>query len=179
MGQANPIACALFPLMILAACGGEAVSVAHERANVVSNHSPREQMNVLLDEACRAALHLLEKNKEFYPFAVAMDPDGKIRHVAGYTGNEMPTSREVSEVLVEGLRRDAKAGKLLASALVQDVRITDSRTGAQTDAIQVALEHESDEPVTCFLPYSLSGEAVSQGEIAAERGQRTVFGPGT
>lgn len=143
----------------------------------ISSLPPREQMNAVLDESCRTALHFLDKSQEFYPFAIAMDKGGAIRHVAGYTGTEMPASSDVIEVMVAGLKEDVANGRLLAVGIVKDVRITDPRTGTKTDAIAVALEHRSDQPVTCYLPYSFEGDRLIQGEIVAERGQANVFAP--
>jgi hypothetical protein len=145
----------------------------------MSSSTSQEELNAVLGEACRAALNLLEKNRELYPFAIVMEKGGGIRHVAGYTGSEIPLSGEVVELLIAGLATNVSNGTLIAVGIVTDVRITDRQTGQKTDAVSVALEHRNDDPVTCYLPYSFEGDRLVEGELVAERGVLRVFTPET
>jgi hypothetical protein len=135
----------------------------------------RDQLDSLLDEACSLACYFLEKNREFFPFAVAMGKEGEIRHIQGFTGVEQPTSPEVLKLLEAGLRAEAQDGSIVACAVVKDIRLTPVSTNVSTEAVAVALEHHADEPVMCFLPYSFDGSVLLTGEIIAQRGERKIF----
>jgi hypothetical protein len=164
-------------VMLLLACGCQETTGPETKP--MTAVPPREQMNAVLDEACSTAIELLEKNREFYPFAIVMEKGGGVRHVAGYTGSEMPPSSEVVDVLVAGLKADVASGRLIAVGIVKDVRITDQQTGEKTDAVAVALEHRNDRPVTCYLPYSFQADRLVQRDIVAEQGVLNVFAPDT
>jgi len=137
--------------------------------------TPREQMDNLLDEGIRLALYLLGKNKEFFPFAVAIDRNEKIKHIEAYTGEEQPPSDAVIELLQRGLRANAERGEIIGAAIVADIRLRERDSGDSQDAIKVEIEHKQASPVTCYLPYSLGDEGVDPGEIIAERGKHTIF----
>ena len=131
-------------------------------------------MDSMLDEALRVAVHFLEKNGEFFPFGVTMAPDGTINHTQGYTGDECPPSQEVIDLLLRGFQASAAAGACKSTALISDVRISlDGKT--KSDAISVAIEHVGEQPVTCFLPYQKSNGGFDFGEIVAERTERQIF----
>jgi len=135
----------------------------------------REEMDSILDDGLQAAIHLLEKNGEFYPFAVAVDAAGGLRHVEGYTGDEHPLSDDLISFLHDALAQQAAQGEYRATGIVSNVTLTDRVTSAKGDAISVAIEHRDAEPVTCFLPYRLSDGQFIGEEVVAERGQSVVF----
>jgi hypothetical protein len=131
-------------------------------------------MDALLDEGLQTAIYFLEKNGEFFPFGIAMKPDGSIAHVQGYTGDECPPSQEVIDLLLRGFKTGATSGDYKSTALISDVRISlDGDT--KSDAICVTVEHADDQPVTCFLPYTNANGAFEFGEIIAEHADRRVF----
>jgi hypothetical protein len=135
---------------------------------------PRADMDTLLAESLRAATYFLTRNAEFFPFAVTLGADGRVRHVQEYTAEEQPDAEALIGLAQEALRELAAEGKVRAVALVSDVRIRRPEAGEQ-DAIRVQLEHARDRPVTCFLPYRLEGGAVVRGELFAEGGSAVVF----
>ena len=138
-------------------------------------NSVREEMDIILDEGLQAALPLLEKNGEFFPFALAMSLAGDIRIVAGYTGDEHPESNDVIDVLRQGLRKDARKGKIKTSAIVSDVRVRAEVPGDMTDAIRVQIEHVDGAPVACFQEYRLRRKKVEQGKLTAQDDDSHVF----
>ena len=131
-------------------------------------------MDLLLDEAIRAAIYFLEKNGEFFPFAITMSQSGEITHVQGYVGEEHPPSQDVIDLLQDGLKQRGANGELRATALISDVRVSLPDGGAQ-DAVSVTVEHQDDEPVTGYLPYTKDGEGFGYGDLFAERAPRLVF----
>jgi hypothetical protein len=68
------------------------------------------------------AQEMLRKHGEFFPFAGSMSTSGEIAHVGGYTGDERPSSQEVIDLLIDGLRERATSGDLRAAAICLDVR---------------------------------------------------------
>jgi hypothetical protein len=135
----------------------------------------REELDSLLNEACQLAIYFLERNREFYPFGVVLSSGGEIRHVQGHTGSEYPPSAEVISLLESALAEQAGDRDIIACAVVRDVRLKLDSSASSTDAIQVELEHESDEPVLCLVPYSFEGNTVTTGDILAQHGERRIF----
>ena len=131
-------------------------------------------MDALLDEALNTASYFLEKNGEFFPFGVTMSPNGKINHVEGYTGDEQPPSQEVIDLLLAGMKQGAGKGDYRATALVCDVRVS-TPGGPVQDAISVTIEHHTEEPVTCYLPYISTSGKFNFGDLFTERAERRVF----
>jgi hypothetical protein len=80
------------------------------------------------------------------------------------------------DLLLAGMRTQAAAGQIRAAGLCYDVRIRD-RDGNATDAIAVSLEHMAGDTVRVLMPYSKARfRGFKFGDIAAERGERRVFG---
>jgi hypothetical protein len=132
-------------------------------------------MDLLLAEAIRAAVHGLRERAEFFPFALALVADGQVRHIQGGTGEEQPDAAELITVAEQSLCELAATGRVRATALVSDVRIRRPETGESSDAIRVQLEHARGQPITCYLPYSLEAGQVVRGELFAESGTAAVF----
>ncbi|MCK6474592.1 MAG: hypothetical protein L6R28_22975 [Planctomycetes bacterium] len=135
----------------------------------------REDLDALLDTGIKRAVELIEKFREFYPFAVAMDVGGGIGHVAAYNGEEFPPPKELRELLQKALAKNVEIGMYRATAIIYDAKITDTELGKKKDAIVVALEHRDEEPITCLLPYELKNGQLACGEILAQQGKRVVF----
>lgn len=144
------------------------------RQQVHTGRSPeRDQLDMLLDLGVSTALDLLTQHKEFYPFGVAMYPNGQI----GLVSTEMPTDKPLSDDVIEQLYKNFRGMKKRYKAIgvVSDVRVTVPSTGKVTDAVRVALEHREAEPVTCLVPYHWSGNDLVQEEVSAESGKDLVF----
>jgi hypothetical protein len=135
---------------------------------------PREEMDTLLNGAVEVAAEMLEQDGEFDPFALALRNDGEILHLAA---EEEPDNELEPEAVVESLRntlREAK-GDYRAIAVVADVTLEDENDQPMTAAIQVAMEHQSREPVNCYVPYEFKGESLELAELVGEPGERHVF----
>jgi hypothetical protein len=138
-------------------------------------NNPRADMDSVLDEGIRTAIFFLEKNSEFFPFAVALSRQGEIRHVQGYTGEEQPASPKVIELLQRGLKADASSGFIMCCGVITDVRLRHRDTGESSDAIRVEIEHAAANPVTCYLSYHLEAGKVVHGDITAEFGETVIM----
>jgi hypothetical protein len=135
------------------------------------------QMDVILDEGLRAAIEMLEKRGEFYPFAIAMDSGEDIEHLSGFDGSDFPDASQVITFLESSLSESAKIGVCIATGIVSNVELIDDEDGSKHDAIAVAIEDRESEPILCFLPYSLVDGVVHVGDVIAQPGVDTVFAP--
>lgn len=139
-----------------------------------SDRDPREELNDLLNDAVGVAAEMLEQEGEFEPFALALRKDGEVMHLSPEDDGD--EEREPEQV-VESLRntlRDARDG-YRAVAVVADVTLEDENDQAMTAAIQVAMEHEGEEPVNCYVPYEFKGESLELADLVGEPGERIVF----
>jgi hypothetical protein len=131
----------------------------------------QELLNILLPEAER----LLNKDGEFFPYAMALDTDGEPAPVIPPVDNGTPDVAAVLVALHEGLREQAAEGAIRASGIAADVTLTDPDSGETTDAIQVELDHADADPVDVYVPYESKPEGVKFGELVAAQGREPVF----
>jgi hypothetical protein len=140
---------------------------------------PRSEADRVLNAGLSLALDKLVGQGEFYPFGVALTPQGQIQVLMAQDGGPRPSSDEFIQALREALTAGAGSGDFIAAAIVADFAFEKPTEGGERDAIRVALESAAGEPVTCFLPYTLMTPAgtrdVRPGELFAQRGERTIF----
>ena len=111
----------------------------------------QDDLDSLLSAAIDAAGRLLDKNGEFFPFALTIGLDGEFGFVhADPDLGERPPSQAVLDVLHEGAASQQES--LRALAFVADVRLDGS------DAVRVEVEHRDGGPALAILaPYALRG----------------------
>jgi hypothetical protein len=136
---------------------------------------PKADSESLLNAALPFAQRMLKEHGEFYPYAVTLRADGTTAMVAGYDGRERPPSLEIIDILKGGLRADAAAHKIVASAIVSDVLTADPSTGAKTDAISVALDHRDHYSIVVLLRYTLHNSVLTVAPPTAEKGGSDIF----
>jgi hypothetical protein len=135
----------------------------------------RDQQNQIFSAAIEEAAMLLEKQGEFFPFALGLRPDESIAVFSAYDGDDCPPSSEVVAQLIGGLKQEALEKKIIASAITYEVNGTfDSSKGSQS-AVCVAIEHTNLQPITCFQPFELEGSNYIGGEVIAQEGVANVF----
>jgi hypothetical protein len=110
-------------------------------------------LNELLNTLLPFAQQMLTKHGEFFPFGARVAVDGSVVHCGAHDGDEQPPSQRLIELLTQAFRQQASAGEIRAAGICFDVRITPPGQSQKTDAIQLALEHESGEVRDVFLPY--------------------------
>lgn len=131
----------------------------------------QDDLDALLDSALSAAEHLLDKNGEFYPFAMTLDDEGDTALVAGLEDeDDHPSSQAVLELLYEALTQDREARRCVAFvALV---------LGEEGDAVRVESEHRDGGPApVVFLPYARKRlrRSIAFGDMVAEVGARRIW----
>jgi hypothetical protein len=145
-------------------------------AATLDHAEQKKQLEELLASALPFAETMLTKHGEFFPYGATMTPDGKIAAVGGSTGDESPKSVEVIALLKEGYRKDGASGKIMACALVYDVRTIPPGQTEKTDAVAVDLNHRDGMSVTMYYPYRIaSDKKVTFGELFASKGADDIF----
>lgn len=142
-----------------------------ERSLETSKQDVEEIMNAWIV----FAKGMLAEHGEFYPYGAAMKFDGEIVSVAGDTGEEMPPSQEMIEILTNGFQQAAAKGEYKATALFYDVRIMLPNSTKETDAIAVALDHSDAYSVIVFHPYEIVDEQIVFGELTTSKGTDSIF----
>jgi hypothetical protein len=131
----------------------------------------QDDLDGLLDASLPFAQEMLDKHGEFFPYALAVSASGETMQMAGDPGEgaSSPPSVAVLQTLVDGLR--AVRDTLRASAVVSDVRLSDS------DAIRVELEHAEGEAIVVLLPYRRKRlrRGIEYGETSASQGERQIW----
>ena len=127
----------------------------------------------LMNDMLPFAEQLLSEHGEFFPYGAALDPEGEVVSIAGYTGSEQPPSQELIDLLREGFVSRAREG-YIATALYYDVRISIGENET-SDAIAVELDHREGYSVIVFFPYELKSGEVLFGELSAQEGRYGVF----
>ena len=119
---------------------------------------------------------MLKNHGEFFPYGGTMGVDEKITNVGGYTGDEHPKSVDVIKLLKGAYRRDGETGKILACALVYDVRVIPPGQTEKADAIAVDLDHKDGTSVTMIYPYRIGADKqVTFSQPFAQKGTGEIF----
>lgn len=137
----------------------------------------KDDAEILLNAVLPFAEKMLSEHSEFYPYGAAMSPDGQIASVAGYDGRERPPSQDIVEPIRREFRKDARNGKYKATAIVYDVLVNVPGSPERIDAIAVAIDHLENHSTIVFFPYAVTDGAVEFGELFANRGDDSIFGP--
>jgi hypothetical protein len=94
---------------------------ANPSLRVNSSVSRRKMSHADLDELLPILFDFAQLMRsdsgEFYPFAAAMKPEGQVQSIGGYTGDEHPLSRDLIDLLLDSLQRDAADGKIRACGI--------------------------------------------------------------
>ncbi|MDF7827067.1 hypothetical protein P4B35_23795 [Pontiellaceae bacterium B12227] len=151
-------------------------------ASVVATATPFEreeqkaQLESLIDEALPFAEMMLKNHQEFYPFGVTMSPDKEIGNVGGWTGEEHPPSMDLINLLRKSYKKDGAEGKIMACALIYDIRTIPPKQTEKTDAVAIDLDHRDGMSITMVYPYKLNEEKIPVwGEPFAVAGKNLIF----
>jgi hypothetical protein len=139
-----------------------------------SRMSPREEIDRLLNAMMPFADKMLSQHGEFFPFAGALRPDGSIVSVGAYDGREQPPSADVIKDLLAALRNDAQQGRVDATAIVYDVRLSDPKR-EQQDAVVVSLDHRGGMSANVVFPYMIQRGVVQFGDPIRQINEDKVF----
>jgi hypothetical protein len=138
--------------------------------------SQKRELEQLLSSVMPFAQQMLTNYGEFIPYGWAMNSDGKIAAVGGYTGDEHPKSKEIIEFLQGAFHRQAQDGTIRACALVYDIRTIPPGQAQKTDALAVNLDHRGGMSIVVIYPYSIENKKVTLGKSWAVKGEGKIFG---
>jgi hypothetical protein len=137
--------------------------------------SPKNQCESLLVAVLPMATKTLKEHGEFYPFGASLKQDGKVALAMAYDGREKPPSQPLIDMLRDGFRADASTRKIIASAVVYDVRVIPPGTSEKIDAVAVELDHKDNYSVVVFFPYTIRDGTVDIREPFANKGEGRIF----
>jgi hypothetical protein len=137
--------------------------------------TPKEEVEVLMNEGIKFAGQMLSEHGEFFPFGRALRPNGKIVDVGASDGTEHPRSQKLIDLLVNGFKEAARQGEYIAIAIFFDVKVARPSDGRKVDAVQVGLEHKTGYCADVFFPYTLAQRDVAFGNIFAQKRDALVF----
>jgi hypothetical protein len=136
----------------------------------------REEGGKLLSALLPFAQQMLTKHGEFHPFGAFLNEKSEVVLLAAYDGNEHPPAKELIEMMIDAMSKDAPEKGYLGVGICFDVLVTPPEKIAKTDAIQVAIEYADGEAVSVYLPYKKNWFGkVRYGEIFASPGESRVF----
>ena len=160
--------------MVLACLSGEPAGSGYARAMSWRDQTPvavQDDLDLLANEALQAAQHFLEKNGEFYPFAMTLGDNGAPQLTgADPGGGEFPSSQEMLDLLYRGVSANRDACR--AAAFAAQV------TTEAGDAVRVELEHRDGGPgLQLLLAFRRKrlGKAIEFGDLEAAQGERRIW----
>ena len=113
----------------------------------------RQEYDQLLDMLVPHAQNMIRKYRDLVPVGAAVDADGKVELVAGWTGEDMGSTEDVERLLVSGMRQSVKAGKYRSTGIALQMREI-RRLGAKPmPAIKIILESKFGPPAFFYVPY--------------------------
>ncbi len=142
------------------------------------DESTRADIEQLANRCIPFAFKQVEESGELYPFAGMLMSDGQFKGAVAKPENvDKPTSEQVIDKLVAGLREEAAAKHLRATCIVAGGRMAPKVGAALMDAVQGRLEHVNGVAVEVYVPYTRDAKAkkVKPGEAIWGPGRPQIF----
>lgn len=116
--------------------------------SAILNPDAKEDFQALLEAAIDAAAFFLDKNREFYPFAMVLDKSGEVQMHAEELSDNKPASQEVIDVLTVSIGRktDIKAAAIATMAYHEN-----------KDVISIDFDHMNSTSMRVTIPYKFKG----------------------
>ena len=136
--------------------------------------STPEDVQATFDGLCGlavdAAVDMLTRRKEFYPFGFEAQGEEAAMIGADPGLGERPPSQAILDLLYEGTR--GRRDEIDAVAFVSDVRLESG-----SDAVRVDLEHRAGHSLSIATPYRIKrfGRGVETGQMAVSIGARQIW----
>ena len=139
-----------------------------------STPTPKEEVQLLMDEGLPFAEERLREDGEFLPFGVVLTIEGQIRQVAVPKTNKRRVLSN-PESLFSRLRGRARNGQFVAVALFTDSQVQDPRSNEEVSVVKVGLEHVDGYCANILIPYALPLEEIDLGEVMVTKRSGEVF----
>ena len=135
----------------------------------------KEECEQLLNALLPFALNQLKKHGEFYPFGAVLLKNDEICLTAVDPGEENPNSTWMINQLNKVHKKQGEQGEIKASGICWDAKVS-LKTGVQSDAVIVSLEHMDHYSVIIGQPYKLGFlKTLQTGSIFAQTGKHDIF----
>jgi len=118
---------------------------------------------------------MLIAHGDFCPFGGAVTLDGDIAQLAVGEEHQDSSMEDAVEALKVKLRSGADTNIYRATALVFPIHAQLPDADDETEAVAIALDHQTNYSVVLIIPYVLSGGAVEFGEAIAQQGEDDIF----
>lgn len=152
-------------------------AVAAESAEKSSVTAAKKQMDKLAETGVREAVKVVGESGGFYPFALVMDAEEKVR-VIGYSGaaSEKPTPEEYVKTLFWQVRHAVEENSALVSAVIVKPHFVTTDKGKKVPGIWAAADHRQADAWVMFLPFVPGPDGThTLGEIIYVPGQEPLF----
>lgn len=160
----------LLPVAVLFA------SVTALAAAPLDEAAQKQQLESLYNAVRPVATEMIVKKGEFHPFGASIDSEGKLGNVAPVATSDHPKSAELITQLKASFRGAAGAKKIVASALVYDIRVTPPGQQEKADAIAIDLDHRDGVSLTMICPYQLNADHQPVfGQLLMQEGNHDIF----
>jgi hypothetical protein len=116
-----------------------------------------QDFNALVAELVRYTTFMLQNYGGFLPLGASVSA-GEVQISAPAADQQHSTGLAWLEDLREGLRRQTADAHCAAVAYCVDVKLTDTRNGEVSEAVQVVLEHRSGEALDAIFPYKKTAD---------------------
>ncbi len=139
-----------------------------------------EELEQLLNAIIPFAQRMLVRHGEFYPFAAAVNQNGKLKFIGEFVGDLPERANPLSGGLIGYLREQliagASKGEYRATGICSGVQVDVSGQKEKGDAVRISVEHLEGQAMDVFLPYQLdpSGE-VAYGDVYAAVAEPVIF----
>jgi hypothetical protein len=137
----------------------------------------KEDIELLLNELMPLAEERLAQNREFYPFAAAVDAKGELLRTQAWTGDEEPSASDLVDSLVATFQQQAEGEEIRAAAILIDCLTVPPGETEKVDAVAARLDHLDGYSAVVFFPYTIAPDgAVTFAEPFAHEGDDEIFG---
>lgn len=137
----------------------------------------KKQMDQLAETAVREAVKVVGESGGFYPFALVMDAQEKVR-VIGYSGapSKKPTPEEYVKTLFWQVRHTVDENSSLVAAVIVKPHFVTTDKGESVPGVWAAADHRDADAWVMFLPFVRNPDGThSLGEIIYVPGQEPLF----
>lgn len=135
--------------------------------------TPKEQVEIMLEDLLQFARKMLVEHGEFHPFGSYLASNGDVVNM----GVQMDGGGGADRMRLLQLALQERKGCAIAYGIASNVWLPQS-DDVGLDAVKVFLEHRDGYCADVFCPYDLSkGDPLIVAEIFAQRGDSVFFQP--
>jgi hypothetical protein len=132
--------------------------------------TPREEVNRLGSEAYKAALFMLQQQRNFEPFSLVLLPTGGIQIVMAVLDPTRPSTIEQrAEYAQFVLAQMIEKGEARATAFIARMQLRLADRDGWTEALVIEITHPDDLPVNVYVPFRWEGEKLILENPVARR----------